>query len=98
MPVAKARPVKRKDGQTDPAQFENLARSRGMTELDHRIGHRLRQARMARELSLLDLARLATIAPQQLQKYETARTRVSASRLYQLAQILNRPVFWFFEE
>ncbi len=99
MPVGKARPLRqRKEGQAQPAQFENLARSRGMTEVDQRIGQRLRQARMARSLSLLDLAGLALIAPQQLQKYETARTRVSASRLYQLAQILNRPVFWFFEE
>ena len=99
MPVGKARPLRQKnEGQAHAAQFDNLARSRGMTAVDQRIGQRLREARTMRNLSLLDLAGLASIAPQQLQKYETARTRVSASRLYQLAQILNRPVFWFFEE
>lgn len=84
--------------QPSTASFANLARSRGLTEVDERIGLRLREARLTRSLSLTDLARLAQLAPQQLQKYETARTRVSASRLYQLSQILDRPVFWFFDD
>lgn len=99
MPVGKAGSLKNKKADhADIATFENLARPRASTAVDQRIGRRLREARISRELSLLDLAGLAQIAPQQLQKYETARTRVSASRLYQLSQILRRPVFWFFEE
>lgn len=99
MPVGKAGPLKNKKADNaDISSFEDLARPRASTAVDQRIGRRLREARLARDLSLLDLAGLAQIAPQQLQKYETARTRVSASRLYQLAQILRRPVFWFFEE
>ena len=78
--------------------FEDLARPRASSAMDLRIGRRIRKARTERNLSLSDLAAMAKIAPQQLQKYETARTRVSASRLYQLAQVLGRPVFWFFEE
>jgi ribosome-binding protein aMBF1 (putative translation factor) len=96
--VGKAGPLKQKKNLAVTAHFEELARPRASTAVDQRIGRRLREARVARDLSLIDLAGLAQIAPQQLQKYETARTRVSASRLYQLAQILNRPVFWFFEE
>jgi ribosome-binding protein aMBF1 (putative translation factor) len=99
MPVKKAAPLKQDERESpSSADFANLARSRGLTEVDERIGRRLREARLTRNLSLTDLAKLAQIAPQQLQKYETARTRVSASRLYQLSQILERPVFWFFDE
>ena len=35
---------------------------------------------------------------QQLQKYESGANRISASRLWEIAQILNVPVVWFFEE
>jgi hypothetical protein len=75
-----------------------LASPRVATSMDHHIGRRLREAREARKLSLIQLSELAQIAPQQLQKYEAARTRVSASRLYQLAVLLDRPVLWFFED
>lgn len=34
---------------------------------------------------------------QQLQKYENATNRISASRLWEIAQILDVPVAWFFE-
>ncbi len=34
---------------------------------------------------------------QQLQKYESGSNRISASRLWQIAQILDVPVAWFFE-
>lgn len=82
----------------EPSHVQVVVRARTATSIDQHIGRRLRTARVASNLSLMDLAQLAQIAPQQLQKYETARTRVSASRLYQLALILKRPVFWFFEE
>lgn len=99
MPVRKAKSLKHEGTrQIDFVATEDLARPRASSILDQRIGRRIREARTSRNLSLLELAGLAQIAPQQLQKYETARTRVSASRLYQLAQILDRPVFWFFEE
>lgn len=99
MPVRKAKSVKQVV--TSKEYFidtDDLARPRASSSMDQRIGRRIREARTSRNLSLIELAGLAQIAPQQLQKYETARTRVSASRLYQLAKILDRPVFWFFEE
>jgi transcriptional regulator with XRE-family HTH domain len=37
------------------------------------------------------------VSYQQIQKYETARNRVSASRLYQLAQMLEVPITWFYD-
>lgn len=35
---------------------------------------------------------------QQIQKYEKGSNRISASRLYQIARILNVPVQYFFED
>jgi len=98
MPRGKAGLLKRPKDLAVAPEIEELARPRASTAVDERIGRRLREARLSKNFSLLDLAELAQTAPQQLQKYETARTRVSASRLYQLARILDRPVFWFFEE
>ncbi len=44
------------------------------------------------------LAEALGIAFQQVQKYECGTNRVSASRLYQLAQALSVPITWFFDE
>ncbi|MFV0296235.1 MAG: helix-turn-helix domain-containing protein [Hyphomicrobiaceae bacterium] len=81
----------------DRADIDELALPRTPSDIDRLIGKRLREARKAANLTLMELAELVKIAPQQLQKYEAARTRVSASRLYQLAVVLDRPMFWFFE-
>ncbi|MDX2157342.1 MAG: helix-turn-helix transcriptional regulator [Hyphomicrobiaceae bacterium] len=97
MAVGKASKARRDSVNVEPKIGGDIARARAPTSMDQHIGRRLREARLARNLSLIDLASRADLAPQQLQKYETARTRVSASRLYQLAVILDRPVFWFFE-
>ena len=99
MPVRNTKLLNQKIiSQADLGSAEDLARPRASSAMDHRIGQRLREARTSNNFSLQDLAARAKIAPQQLQKYETARTRVSASRLYQLSQILGRPIFWFFDE
>ena len=37
------------------------------------------------------------ISFQQIQKYETGRSRVGAGRLQQIAQVLNQPIGFFFE-
>jgi transcriptional regulator with XRE-family HTH domain len=67
------------------------------TEVDIHVGERLRQRRMLRGLSLTQLAKSLRVSYQQLQKYETGGNRISASRLYELAQLLDIPIVWFFE-
>jgi|RhiMetdeSRZDD1v2_1073273.scaffolds.fasta_scaffold79231_3 transcriptional regulator with XRE-family HTH domain len=49
------------------------------------------------DMSQQELADALDIAQQQLQKYETGQNRISASRLYEAARILNAPVAWFYE-
>ena len=45
-----------------------------------------------------DLARALGISYQQLQKYETAGNRVSAGRLYEIAQALSVEMSYFFKD
>lgn len=72
-------------------------RSPELQVTDMHIGRRLRLRRKLHGLSQTDLAARLNISYQQLQKYETGNTRISASRLYQTAQVLGVPVEYFFE-
>ena len=65
--------------------------------VDLHVGTRLRQQRRARGLSQTELGGRLGISFQQLQKYETGRNRISASRLWELADVLGVPVTCFFE-
>ncbi len=68
------------------------------TEVDHQIGLRLRKWRLAQDVEARVLAQKLGVTYQQLQKYEKGQTRISASRLYEIAQTLGVPIQWFFRE
>ncbi len=61
------------------------------------VGAQVRQRRVLLGLSQEAVSRTIGLTFQQLQKYEHGTNRISASRLYQLATILNVPVNYFFE-
>jgi transcriptional regulator with XRE-family HTH domain len=65
--------------------------------IDAHIGHRIRQRRWMTKLSQMAVAERLGITFQQLQKYEVGANRVSASRLWEIAQVLDVPVAFFFE-
>ena len=65
--------------------------------VDAHVGMRLRVRRTLLSLNQADLAQMLGITSQQVQKYENGDNRVSASRLYQLATLLDVPVSWFFD-
>ena len=67
------------------------------TPVDVHIGQRLRTRRKAVGLSQEQLAARVGVTFQQLQKYEKGTNRISASRLFGLAQVLSTPVSHFFE-
>ena len=71
--------------------------SKKMTPTDALVGQRIKFRRRLVGLSLEELAARLQIAPQQLQKYESAHNRVTAGRLLALADILEVPIQWFFE-
>lgn len=49
-------------------------------------------------ISQKDLARLLNLTFQQIQKYESAGNRISASNLYRIAQVLQVPIGVLFNE
>lgn len=58
------------------------------TPVDRYIGRRIRECRRHRGLSQTALAQRVGVSWQQIQKYEDATSRVSASRLYDIAKAL----------
>lgn len=66
--------------------------------IDVHVGSRVRMRRMLVGLSQEKLGERLGLTFQQVQKYEKGSNRVSASRLYQMAQILGVPVQFFFED
>ena len=66
--------------------------------VDIEVGHRIRIERLARGLSQTALANQLGVTFQQVQKYEKGSNRVSASRLYYVAQVLGVPIQFFFDE
>lgn len=67
------------------------------SDLDARIGERIRTQRKRNGLSQKELAGRLDIVFQQLQKHENGTSRVPASRLYDIAQALNTPISHFYE-
>lgn len=71
-------------------------RSRAMAA-DRHVGMRIRERRLMLGLSQQQLARLIGVTYQQAHKYERGLNRISAGRLFEIAQVLEVPISWFFE-
>ncbi len=69
---------------------------KGPNPVDVHVGRRVRIRRVLCGLSQTALADQLGLTFQQLQKYESGANRVSASRLWQISQILDVPIAWFF--
>jgi transcriptional regulator with XRE-family HTH domain len=65
--------------------------------IDLHVSERVRVARVALGLTQELLAEKLGVSYQQVQKYERGTNRVSAGRLYQISQVLNLPLMYFFE-
>ncbi|MFT6022828.1 MAG: transcriptional regulator with XRE-family HTH domain [Ascidiaceihabitans sp.] len=66
-------------------------------EVDVHVGKRIRQRRWLIGMTQQALAESVGIKFQQIQKYETGANRVSASRLWDIAEVVGVPVSFFFE-
>ncbi|HYD31493.1 MAG TPA: helix-turn-helix transcriptional regulator [Azospirillaceae bacterium] len=73
-------------------------RGEGPNPIDIHVGARLRLRRTLLGLSQEKLGEAVGITFQQLQKYERGSNRISASRLYNLSQVLGVPVSFFFDD
>ena len=66
--------------------------------IDKYIGRKIYELRLAFGLSRQELASKIDVAHQQLQKYENGTNRVSAGRLLLLANVLNKPIEYFYSD
>lgn len=65
--------------------------------IDRHVGSRVRMRRMLAGISQEKLGEALGLTFQQVQKYEKGSNRISASRLQQIAQMLDVPVSFFFD-
>ncbi|HAH11236.1 MAG TPA: XRE family transcriptional regulator [Alphaproteobacteria bacterium] len=76
---------------------ETVRTPRTAQRVDEHVGERIRHRRTVLGLTQEQLAQSLNISYQQLQKYETAANRVSAGRLYEIANKLEVDIGFFFE-
>ena len=62
------------------------------------IGRQINLRRRQRNLTRQDLGRMLGVSPEQIERYETGKEPVPASRLYQLSVLLDLPVTEFFRQ
>lgn len=72
------------------------AKPKRATEQDRIVGPRIAALRKARGLSQIALGRAVGVSFHQIQKYENGMNRVGASRLSDIARVLEVPVSTFF--
>jgi transcriptional regulator with XRE-family HTH domain len=89
--------VVRSDGR-EPARRRRTVREHGPHPIDVFVGQRLREARILAGVSQEELGDAIGVSFQAVQKYEHGENRLSASRLFQAAQFLRRPVSFFFND
>ena len=65
---------------------------------DHHVGSRVCMRRKMLKMSQTDLADAVGVTFQQIQKYEKGTNRISASRLLQIATVLQVSIPFFFED
>lgn len=71
--------------------------ARTAQRIDEHVGERIRQRRTVLGLTQEQLSQALNISYQQLQKYETAANRVSAGRLFEIANKLEVEIGYFFD-
>ena len=80
------------------APVERHHRITNNNAIDLHVGKRVRLRRTLLGLSQEQLGAELNITFQQVQKYERGANRISASRLWDLGQILDVPVSYFFDD
>jgi transcriptional regulator with XRE-family HTH domain len=83
----------------DGEQRDTYGRGSGRPNpIDVHVGSRVRLRRTLLGMSQEKLGESIGLTFQQVQKYERGANRIGASRLYDLARVLDVPVGFFFEE
>ena len=80
------------------AEQKDSPSSRGPNPVDIHVGSRIRLRRQLLRMSQEKLGDELGVTFQQVQKYEKGVNRIGASRLFQIAKILNVPVQFFYDD
>ena len=72
-------------------------RGQSTVAIDDHVGGRIRERRIMLGLTQQQLAEMIGVTCQQAHKYERGINRVSAGRLFEVAQVLSVPVSHFFD-
>ena len=84
--------------EASPRAVVSARRSTSRTQdIDRHVGARIRERRIMLGLTQQQLADLIGVTYQQAHKYERGINRVSAGRLFEVAQVLGVPVSYFFD-
>lgn len=65
--------------------------------VDRHVGNRVRLQRRTLGMSQSVLGEKVGVTFQQVQKYERGANRISASKLYEISQVLEAPISYFFD-
>ena len=90
-------PVEPDIGDDDFAAEATLRPVPRANDADRHVGLRIRERRIMLGLSQQQLAQMIGVTYQQAHKYERGLNRISAGRLFEIAQVLGVPISWFFE-
>jgi transcriptional regulator with XRE-family HTH domain len=70
----------------------------GVQNIDALIGNRIRTRRMALKMDQETLGCAVGLTPQKINEHETGATRIDAFHLSAMAEALNVPILFFFED
>jgi transcriptional regulator with XRE-family HTH domain len=79
-------------------QRNRMVAKKGPNAIDRQVGARVRMQRLMLDMSQEQLAEGLGISFQQVQKYERGVNRIGAGRLQKIADVLQVPASFFFED
>lgn len=68
-----------------------------LSALNEYIGGRIRMKRKQRKMTLQQLGEYLKLTPQQTQKYEKGKQKITAEMLWDLSKLFNVPIQFFYE-
>ena len=81
-----------------PTQSSAVVLSPAPKPIDVQVGQRLRSRRTSLKMTREAAASALQVSVQELQSFETGKCRVGAARLYEVAEVLDVPITFFFED
>jgi len=69
-----------------------------ITEIDRLIGKKIYELRLGHGMSRKELGKKLNVTHQQVMKYEKGHNRVSAGKLFLIANVLQADILYFYED